>query len=544
MDRNIVVAAATGRKPWLAALLLAAAALAPAWAEDAPKALTDEASKPPAQWREYLERAKTAEMIPDPLQRCLAFPDLPDNAWPQGHAAAHCRAHNVPFVGFDEIAELVRREDTATLESKMSDLLRRHFSESADFSENIHDVFDGFAVSQAGADEISGKWLQLAPDSAYANMARGVYLKNLAWEARGGKYAADTPQQKLERMAEYFAQAIPLLEKAIEIEPKAMPAYAMLLNISKSGSMAGLERYAVSAGFEQDPACIDLIKQQLLALLPRWGGSYAAMEAAVERARPFAAARPAIAVRFADPDRDMGERLFDEELYGQAAAALDEGIKEGSDEATLQQAAEVAIDRKDGFGDRWKAQAYLLQVARFSNISPRWQRQLGQLLVSSAEPGRAITYLQASLKVEPDSTYAHFWLAVAAHGAQQADLADANYLVAMRDPAYALDSALQGAQLWVLQRRADRAKPYVDKLTLAFPNDGYGRYLRLLYDPLLTGRVNEEALRRFVKETPPGDDGRLAAAVGHVKETLANMDDIRARLERGEPVPELEAMKR
>lgn len=543
MNRNIV-AATTRRYCWLAALLLPLLLLSPAWAEELPKVQPDAANEPPAYWREYLGRARVAEAIADPLQRCLAFPDLPGNAWPQGHAAAHCRAHTVPFIGFGEIAELVRRGDTATLESKMSDLLRRHFVDGPDFSENIHDVFDGFTVAQAGADEVSRKWLQLAPDSAYANLARSAYLKDLAWDARGGKYVADTPQQNLDRMSAYFAQAIPLLKKAIDIDPKAMPAYAMLVNIAKSGSLADMERYAVSAGFAQDPACINLIRHQMLALLPRWGGSYTEMEAALERARPFLATRPAIAVRFADPHLDMGERLFDQALYGQAEAALDEGVKAGSDEATLQQAAKVAIDRKDGNRDLWKAQAYLLQVARFSNISPRWQRQLGQLLVWSGEAARAIPYLQASLKAEPDSAYAHYWLAIAAHTEQQMDLADANYLVAMRDPAFALDAALEGADLWVFQRRADKAKPYIDTLASDFPDNGYGRYLQLLYGPLLTGRVNEEALRRFVKDTAPGDDRRLASAIGHLNEMLAKMDDMRAKLERGEPVPELEAMKR
>ena len=33
-------------------------------------------------WRTYLTKAREAERIEDPLQRCLAFPDLPANHWP------------------------------------------------------------------------------------------------------------------------------------------------------------------------------------------------------------------------------------------------------------------------------------------------------------------------------------------------------------------------------------------------------------------------------------------------------------------------------
>jgi hypothetical protein len=48
----------------------------------------------PEPWRDYLVKARTAERISDPLQRCLTFPDLPGNKWPVGHAQAHCRYHN------------------------------------------------------------------------------------------------------------------------------------------------------------------------------------------------------------------------------------------------------------------------------------------------------------------------------------------------------------------------------------------------------------------------------------------------------------------
>ena len=76
-------------------------ACAGAWASPAipakaNEALLDGVSEP---WRAYLVKAREAERIEDPLQRCLAFPDLPDNSWPAGHATGADVVVLIPVAG-------------------------------------------------------------------------------------------------------------------------------------------------------------------------------------------------------------------------------------------------------------------------------------------------------------------------------------------------------------------------------------------------------------------------------------------------------------
>jgi hypothetical protein len=50
-------------------------------------------------YRSFIEKAKQAEAIKNPLKRCLAYPDYPGNRWPAGLAAAYCHFAFDHYVG-------------------------------------------------------------------------------------------------------------------------------------------------------------------------------------------------------------------------------------------------------------------------------------------------------------------------------------------------------------------------------------------------------------------------------------------------------------
>ena len=66
------------------------------------------ANDPPAQYASYFAAVRNADAIVDPLQRCLAYPDLPDNTWATGIAKARCTMFLTPSRHtLDEIGKLV-----------------------------------------------------------------------------------------------------------------------------------------------------------------------------------------------------------------------------------------------------------------------------------------------------------------------------------------------------------------------------------------------------------------------------------------------------
>lgn len=142
-----------GKTPWWAGMVLACmgmqgvAAAGPA-APDRPEA--ELFKNVPAPWRDYLLQARQAERIQDPLQRCLAYPDLPDNRRPAGHGRAHCLDHAVRAMPMADAQKLL---DTGRLDEL--DAYLRHLEEEharkVDSSEEIHYFFRQFASEDADA---------------------------------------------------------------------------------------------------------------------------------------------------------------------------------------------------------------------------------------------------------------------------------------------------------------------------------------------------------------------------------------------------------
>ncbi|MFH2036605.1 MAG: hypothetical protein ABIJ45_09400 [Candidatus Zixiibacteriota bacterium] len=120
------------------------------------------------------------------------------------------------------------------------------------------------------------RWVETT-GSYIAYTARGFYYTNLAYAVRGQEYVANTPAEHLDEMHQYLAKAIPDLKKAIELNPKNMPAYAAMIQAAMSEPSVDAEKYLETA-LKNDERSYYVRSQYMLKLQPRWGGSYEAME--------------------------------------------------------------------------------------------------------------------------------------------------------------------------------------------------------------------------------------------------------------------------
>ena len=482
----------------LACLLLAACAGALA-AE--PPAIPDRATAEtfkdaPAPWRDYLVQARAAERIADPLQRCLAFPDIPGNKWPPGHAAAHCRYHfayKTPSLA--EIAAMLDGGKVAEFEALVDASQQRHFSEQ-DFSEDIHEIFNrGVFDASPESDRITAKWLQLAPRSAYANLARGSFLSSSAWEARGGKYASETPGASLRRMSELVGEAITYYEKAISLKPRLMPAYTALANIAMADSREDVEKSAFERGQQIDPACVERARVRMVSLEPRWGGSYEAMLGYANELKQYLPRRPQLAIHVEAPFVDRGSVLVDADEYDKSTlGVLETAIAIGSDESALRNAAKVASYPSDGQPDRDKTLAYLLQEARFREPSAWASRELAWWLVRP-EPQWGLRYALKATALDPDNALGHYLAGAGFYNVNRYVDADREYAIAIQDPAQRRASLREVAEMWLFsgfQKNANqkpgtaRAKPYIDRLLREYPDDGRGWIMRWYYAAMMS----------------------------------------------------------
>jgi tetratricopeptide (TPR) repeat protein len=472
----------------------------------------------PAPWRDYLLQARAAERIADPLQRCLAFPDLPGNQWPAGHAAAHCRYHfAVKRPTLDEIADLVERGEMGELERMFNQSLARHFSKD-DFGDDIHDTFN-YLLTRAddleSVDHITAAWLEKAPKSAYANLARGAYFNGAAWKARGAKYASETPKANLRRMSELVGQAIPYFKKAISINPRLMPAYTGMIDMGRLDSRSELAARGIREAKKLDPACPELSNQIMLSLEPRWGGSYEQMLAYSNEISGMVAQWPQLAVYMAKPFADRGNRLRAGGQYTkESLEVLEVSISIGSDEPSLHDAANVVLNLTDGTRDDYKAVSYLLQEARFAGINAWGMRNIAWTLVR-LEPEWSLKYSLQAIQKEPENALAHYLAGAGYYNTKQYDDADREYNIAIENGEWRQSSLREVSEMWlwkgdtqdadVRKANAIRAKPYIDRLVREYPDDGRGAIMAIRVSQFETDLIMLDPLREAMKKIDRSD---------------------------------------
>lgn len=501
----------------LAGHLLAGLAVAPAMALELPpipdKPEAELFKNAPEPWRKYLVQAREAERIADPLQRCLSYPDLPGNQWPAGHAEAHCRLHGAHRYTHAEIDGYLDRGEAGELDRQFDAMLERHFSAS-DFSEGIDLAMEFLESSSDEAARVSARWLEAAPDSPYANLARGLHLRAAAGKARGGEYASETPRENFVRMSELVGQAIPFYETAIRIEPRLLPAHTALINAAVLDSRPELEREAIERAKAIDPACVELARQRMMGLQPRWGGSYEQMLALATELRAHVGARPLLASYLGAPFGERGNRKISaDELDREALEVLEIAIRTGSLEAYAEDAANVLMNSEDEAvreKDGWTALGYLLQEARFSERSAWTHRNIGRMLIRLA-PAMGLVHLERAAELEPDNAYVQYAIGASLYNTGRHADAERHYLVALENPDYRQRSLRELTTMWMfdagLERKAGaaKAKPYIDRLLAEYPGDGRAWIYRFAHDGATYGRIDDEVVRNFRKVADAGD---------------------------------------
>ncbi|MFA6984675.1 MAG: DUF4034 domain-containing protein [Arenimonas sp.] len=452
-------------------------------------------SNAPPEIREFLLRAEIADKISDPLARCLAFPDLPGNKWPAGLAKAHCDFMYGPRITLAKATELVARGATDELDALFAADLARHFSED-DFSEAIHRDFDDFSKTYA-AGKFTKEWLEKAPNSAFALTARAVYYRSMANEARGRNWASETPRENMVRMREFFELAIPLYQRALQIESRLLPAHVGLIDIGMTHTaFADLKDKAIHAAKEVDPACKSITGFQMVSLEPRWGGSYPEMQGLSEEIAPFVAKRPLLALNTIWPVVDRANMLYRDDEFDQVVAILTPIMEQTSHPSPYEYLGLSMLQAEKG--SLWQALVYLLEASRFDEGRQYVNRRRGRLLLEIAQrPEWAQKYAKLAVEQDPDDLVAHYWLGMSYSSAGNWPLAEKEYRISAQDPGKRADSLSDLVTVLMKSGQLKQAREQVDLLTTEFPAYALGWLVR--HQVLATTRSEGslEALQKF-----------------------------------------------
>ena len=473
------------------------------------------AKQPPAEYAAYVAAMRKADAIADPLQRCLAYPDLPGNTWAPGVAKARCTMFlTPPRYSLDAIdAKLKQPGGAAELEAAFAALLDAHFKEPTQ-REQINVALMVFRDNDADkAERIARAWRAAAPNSAFARVALGHVLAGRGWDARGTDYASKTPAANLEKMSGYFVEATKEYMAALEGTSRLLPACEGLMAIGRQSS-DDLQTYATERCVYIDPTSYYVIDELMDAAEPRWGGSEEAMKSVAAYAQEKAAVNPVLSVFAFHSAYYEIERMDDGD--DEAVAVLAPAALQVPNAAYLRRAGGAYL-RKD---DDWKALAFLSQALRFmpgygqeSRFRALVLRQLGESKWARADAERAVA-------LDPGNGHAHQLLGSIVRELDGPAAAAPHFKRATEDARTREDAFNDYCGSLIDAKQLAEAGKCVDDLLAAYPGNPEGWRQRLVVIGF-DAPGSLEAMERFVALHDPKRWPYHARSVERVRMMLA-----------------------
>jgi tetratricopeptide (TPR) repeat protein len=253
-----------------------------------------------------------------------------------------------PVQTIDQLA--VRRLLTSRSFDQLDTLLSA-YSDSAGrdyrMEYRLFDAYDAFDVAIPSLKPLFDEWVDQHPQSAPARLARGTYLAARAWKARGAKESNETSRAQFREMDAFFARASADFYFGMRLDPRSIVPYDGLMGIAMNEPDHAMGRLLLDRGLKLQPYSFILRLAYMWSLLPRWGGSYAAMEEFARESAPFAARNPRIKALAGYEDWDRGRVLEEKKDYAGAEAAFTRALAAGD-------ASQFRLDRGDFYWRREK----------------------------------------------------------------------------------------------------------------------------------------------------------------------------------------------
>ncbi|MEM7060820.1 MAG: DUF4034 domain-containing protein [Pseudomonadota bacterium] len=227
------------------------------------------------------------------LQACTEHGDHPscqgeaatarDEAIAESIELGACQIDHRP----DWLQKLVpRNEESDTEETlwslavggKVDELERRYVQRADEFSAgdlSARDFKSGYSIFKTTHPEVIdtlATWGEKFPDSPHALTARGLALVHQGLLMRGEGSVRETPPQALKAMQARIDMALPLLERALTIDPKQVSAAHALIQISHfSGKFLVRKRGWLIVNRHDHP--YDAMLVAMHYAMPQWGGN-------------------------------------------------------------------------------------------------------------------------------------------------------------------------------------------------------------------------------------------------------------------------------
>lgn len=234
-------------------------------------------------------------------------------------------------------------------------------------------LYRAFESAHPDWEDALNRWVE-ANGAAYpALTARSVYFNECGWESRGGAYAGETSRDQFRGMQRYHQWAERDARAAAAIRPKSIVAFITLIHVSRNGTWKSRNACALEA-FHANPVSFQATYAYMASLLPRWGGSYAAVKSFLKKNRAPAALNPELHRLDGMADWDRGRTLSEADSNEAALKAYDLALQAGAWWEFHRDRGKVLkkLDREDEAFESFTAAAEIRPLA----FDPRLERAL------------------------------------------------------------------------------------------------------------------------------------------------------------------------
>lgn len=255
------------------------------------------------------------------------------------------------------------------------------FEEDPFKEDRVIDAYRAFGITDESLAPLLDSWIQASHGHFPAYLARAMYHYELGWESRGHRYAGETSEEQFEGMESHFDEARRDLASALTVDRDLPLVYLLLIFIDTTES----NHKALPALLQQAEAAIAdsywVRSAYVMHLLPRWGGSYEALEEYVEASEALVASNPRFELLAGRAAADRGDLARGEAQYEEAIRQYSLALSHGHDRDYFYRRA-LAF-RRDGQYDE-----ALLDLQAALAIQPQDEEALYQSAVVLTRLGR------------------------------------------------------------------------------------------------------------------------------------------------------------
>jgi tetratricopeptide (TPR) repeat protein len=183
-----------------------------------------------------------------------------------------------------DVLALIRARDFTSLEAHFSSV-QSSFEKGSTDEYGLLDAYRPLYMQSDVISEELAAWTAKFPKSYFSHLARGTYYRKLGELNRGTKFSSQVPDSTMSYMEQVFDISEQELKTAMPLSRNPYLAALNLLNIARYRSDTEASDHYLAVGNKLLPGNMLIRARYLDHLKPRWGGSYEAMTAFVERSK-------------------------------------------------------------------------------------------------------------------------------------------------------------------------------------------------------------------------------------------------------------------